>query len=621
MAKLSNIAKSSSLIGGVIMELSSKWRKVERLGLLFLLMTWGANVLAQKSVEQEVDSINAIPFAEITANPSQAAKTFEQYISVAEEANYIKGLAKLHANLTLAYYYLGSYEKSTELSLKAIELYEQIGDRGAVGNQLCETGYMMKRRDLDKAFEYMRSGLDILKKLGDEDLLSRNYNNFGVLHEMNDEIDSALYYYKAGLYYIEQQNQIEAISYSLCNIFEALIKDNKPDSALPYLERALTVRKQLGDEMGITESFALYGDYYYTKKLYPQAIESYKEALKRGEKHKYLYLMQYAAERISIIYDLKGDKAKALDYYKLFINYKDSLSNIETNKSIAELELRFETEKKEKELAQQKASLVQAAYKLRQRNDLLVGLVVFVLFVILAAYFIYRTQREKQMRLIEEARLKDQIAEIKLLNELQEERLRISRDLHDNIGSQLTFIISSLDNLRFLINKGEKNVNDRISGINEFARDTISQFRDTIWAMNKDSITVEDIHARLLNALSKARETGVLPDVRFNITAAPNYSLNGSKGIHLYRIIQEAINNAIKHAQATGIIVEIGEQNGKLEVVLKDNGIGFNQDEAGMGHGLGNMKKRANELGGEVTIKSEKGTGTTIIVRVPKNRA
>lgn len=583
---------------------------------VFLLIV-SCDVFAQKDLKQEIDSIIDIRFEEIVAHPKESVQIYEKYIAIAEQEGNKEAIARLYTKLTLAHYYLGNYEKSTEYSITATKLFGELQMWDQMGNQQCETGYMMKRRDLDRAFDYMRQGLVLVKEYGDDGLLARNYNNFGVLHEMKEDIDSALYYYKSGLKLVEKLGDTLAIPYSLNNIFEALLMADQPDSALSYLERTAEIRHRNKDEMGITENYVLYGDYYVKKGDYNRAIESYQEALRRAKTHQYLYLMQYAAQKISESYEVMGDQGSALEYYKLATHYNDSLVNTETNKSIAELEIRYETEKKEKELAQQEVILAENAIKLKRRNEWIMGLVVVLLFILLAAWFIYQQQRLKQAKLIEENRLKDEIAKIQLVSELQEERLRISRDLHDNIGSQLTFIISSLDNLNFLLKKGERNVGERIEKINSFTRDTIAQFRDTIWAMNKEGITIEDIQSRTLNAITKARETGTIPDVRFEVNVDKDYAFNGTQGINLFRIIQEALNNAIKYARAAEIVVQFDDDN-ELITSIMDNGIGFDASNKGLGNGLSNMRRRAQELNGSVEIESVLGEGTKVIARVPK---
>ncbi len=584
-------------------------------GILILIVSSGA--FAQADVRREIDSVIDIRFEEIVAHPKKLAQTFEHYLAIADSNGDKEAMATLYTRLTLAHYYMGNYDKSTEYSITATKLFGELQMWDHMGNQQCETGYMMKRRDLDKAFEYMRDGLVLVKAYGNESLLARNYNNFGVLHEMKGDIDSALYYYKNGLRLIEMSGDSLGIPYSLNNIFEALLLANQPDSALPYLERTAEIRQRNKDEVGITENYVLYGDYYIKKGDYEKAIESYQVALDRAKEHQYLYLMQYAAQKISESYEVVGDQGNALKYYKLASHYSDSLVNTETNKSIAELEIRYETEKKEKEIAQQEVVLAENAIKLKKRNEWIIGLAVSLFVILLVAWFIYQQQRMKQARLVEENRLKDEIAKIQLVSELQEERLRISRDLHDNIGSQLTFIISSLDNLNFLLKKGERNVGERIEKINNFTRDTIAQFRDTIWAMNKERITIEDIQSRTLNAITKARETGTMPNVKFVVNVDKDYRFNGTQGINLFRIIQEALNNTIKYAEASEVVIQFYENN-ELIINILDNGIGFDALSKDTGNGLSNMRRRAQEFNGTLEVESEPGKGTKVIARMPK---
>ncbi|HCY83071.1 MAG TPA: two-component sensor histidine kinase, partial [Xanthomarina gelatinilytica] len=104
-----------------------------------------------------------------------------------------------------------------------------------------------------------------------------------------------------------------------------------------------------------------------------------------------------------------------------------------------------------------------------------------------------------------ETELKEALIKIETQNKLQDQRLRISRDLHDNIGAQLTFIISSLDNLKYGF-KLPDNLNDKLKYISEFTSSTIYELRDTIWAMNKSEISFEDLQSRISNFIEKANK-------------------------------------------------------------------------------------------------------------------
>ena len=199
---------------------------------------------------------------------------------------------------------------------------------------------------------------------------------------------------------------------------------------------------------------------------------------------------------------------------------------------------------------------------------------------------------------------------------MQEQRLRISRDLHDNIGSQLTFIISSIDNLKYVTKDANQKLKEKLSTISSFTSDTIYQLRDTIWAMNKSEITVEDLHARILSFVEKAKIAS--QNIEFEITdnIDKNESFSSLVGMNIFRVIQEAINNALKYAEATKIEIKLQKINNLFEAVVKDNGVGFNIKSVELGNGLSNMEKRMSEIEGKIKINSEVEKGTEIQITV-----
>src|SRR5690606_35398898 len=136
---------------------------------------------------------------------------------------------------------------------------------------------------------------------------------------------------------------------------------------------------------------------------------------------------------LATAYDKLGKYKEAFEAHKNYLVYKDSLFNEESNKQIEEIKTQYETEKKEKQLIEQEVIITKEQLRVRQRNYTLVGLALVLIFIIILSVYIYKQQKFKQQKLIEENRLKDEIAKITLQNELHEERIRISRDLHDNI--------------------------------------------------------------------------------------------------------------------------------------------------------------------------------------------
>lgn len=234
-------------------------------------------------------------------------------------------------------------------------------------------------------------------------------------------------------------------------------------------------------------------------------------------------------------------------------------------------------------------------------------------------YLLYNQQKLKNKQLHKEAELKSTLVKIETQNKLQEQRLRISRDLHDNIGAQLTFIISSIDNLQFAFPNMEQNISRKLKKISEFTSKTIYELRDTIWAMNKEKISVEDLQARISNFIEKARTASPNTAFSFQFDSEQNkqYEFSSVIGMNIYRIIQESVNNALKYAEASEIKVHIEKLQQQFKIEIIDNGKGFLLAEVELGNGINNIKKRAKEIGGEAEVHTIVREGTQILILLP----
>jgi signal transduction histidine kinase len=241
---------------------------------------------------------------------------------------------------------------------------------------------------------------------------------------------------------------------------------------------------------------------------------------------------------------------------------------------------------------------------------------VLTLFTGLIGFLIYRQQKLKNAQQEQEFQLKSAISQIENQNKLQEQRLSISRDLHDNIGSQLTFIISSVDNVKYGFDIQNEKLDNKLTNISSFAKDTIVELRDTIWAMNSNEITYEDLEIRINNYIEKAKEAKEKISFSFAIDESlKTQKLTSVEGMNIYRTIQEAINNSIKYAQAEIISVNVKNQNNQTKITITDNGIGFDNATIEKGNGLQNMKKRIEEIGGKFDLKSsDEGTRIEILI-------
>ena len=229
---------------------------------------------------------------------------------------------------------------------------------------------------------------------------------------------------------------------------------------------------------------------------------------------------------------------------------------------------------------------------------------IILLFLALLKRFqtLLRNQQEKlQMELDSQIRL-------------QRERERISRDLHDNVGAQLSYIISNIDHIVETQNKDE----NRLEDVANTAKSAILNLRETIWAINNEHITVEDFYDRFKLYATNQVKNRTDVHLIFKENVEHNHILNPNQALNLYRICQEALNNALKyaHAETLDIFIEANETT-YFKFCLKDDGVGFDLSKnTEGGYGLKNMKARAKEMGASFHLQSEQGKGTTAEITI-----
>jgi signal transduction histidine kinase len=219
------------------------------------------------------------------------------------------------------------------------------------------------------------------------------------------------------------------------------------------------------------------------------------------------------------------------------------------------------------------------------------------------------------IRYITTRKLKKKIREMKIQNKIQQERQQISDDLHDHIGSHLSNIITGLEISGHLIPQKEKTrLNDHILNLEKYTRDTISELRQTIGSLNQKESSIKLLAEHISNLVEDQARLNNKTEIKLNFKPddrplSPLYSLN------IFRICQEALNNAIKYSKAAEILINLYSGKGLLLLKISDNGVGFKYPDVNIkenGQGLPSMQRRAERMGGKLTIHSSAHEGTTI---------
>ncbi|MBS4039292.1 MAG: sensor histidine kinase [Flavobacteriales bacterium] len=578
--------------------------------ILFWLVFSCGILLAQSSKElQQIDSLNQLAYPVKISNAKQLLPIYLKNLEKINSNKQWQRNASTLENISLLYYYIGNYEESAKAVLTATRIYQQKKEYSKLAHAYANFGYQLKRKDLNKGFFYMRKAMYLIQKYSVNNP-SPIIDNYGVLHEMNQVLDSATYYYQKALDIKRKEKDSIGIPYSLHKLAGVEVMKKNFSSALPKITEAIQIRLSIKDSTGLAESYDFYGDYYRAQKKWNEAQLYYLQSNALAQKFSFPHLVQATFQKIAEVLAEKKQFESALSYFQQHTKIKDSILNVQSNLQVAALEVAYNTEQKERKILEQRAMLA-------EKNTTIILVLSLLLLSVLTGYFLWNKHKIKAEQWLQEKKLQEAILQIETQKQLQEQRLKISRDLHDNIGAQLTFIISSIDNLKMFVPEVDERILYKMDEISTFTRQTITELRDTIWAMNQDQISLQEIQSRLTNFISQANQSTNKTQVTLSVLSEINLkaSMSSDKGISLYRIIQEAINNAFKHAMATQINVSISQSENQLIITISDDGKGLDWNTLHKGNGIENMQKRAKHIHGLITFESS-SLGTTIQLKM-----
>jgi signal transduction histidine kinase len=540
-------------------------------------------------------------------------KSKENYLTaykIRKIKNDYRGLAKINNNLANIYEKNGEYKLAMTSFLEALAYFESVNDEKNSNTIKGNIGLiLLKIKNYPKALKYINNVVQYQQKNNFTDELCVSCLNLGNVYlQMNDTIN-ALKFYNKSLKACTLVGNKKGISSAYNNIGSINTEQKKSKEAMAFYIKSKQAREQLNSDLDKANYDLNLAKEYVSNHNYEQAKKMLLHTKTVFEKKKLTDKLQINYKSLINVY-AKLNAADSLNIYvNKLIGLNKELLESTVLKQTAELETKYQTAKKEK-------LLLEKEVETKHKNNLLIGVSSLAFLIALIAFMIYRQQKLKNKQQEQEFELKSAISQIETQNKLQEQRLGISRDLHDNIGSQLTFIISSVDNVKYAFDIDNPKLDDKLTNISSFAKETIIELRDTIWAMNSNEISFEDLEARIHNFIEKAKEAKDEIQFSFKIDATlKDTKLSSIEGMNIYRTIQEAINNAIKYAQATSITIEVKKLETQIQIKIHDDGIGFDQVLIEKGNGLKNMQKRIEDIGGVFGLLSSKeGTQIEIFI-------
>jgi signal transduction histidine kinase len=514
------------------------------------------------------------------------------------------------------------YDSAIYYYFKLIKISEKKGYKNILGKGYINLGLAYDELDeYDKATYYFLESIKINEKLNNLIFVGKAYNNLGNITYENDEYDTAWILYNRALEFNKKTNYQLGLADAYIGLGNISEKRNDYSKAYQYYQLAKNSYASLGHNEGYLIAYKnqgliheKWGSYDISIKIYDTCLLIADEVglTKRREE---LYYNLYNS------YWLKKDFEKAFEYLLNYNVLRDSIINLEKAEIIADLQLKYEKEKDqalilalENENLEKDLSLKK---RTNQRNIYLFsgsGTVVVILFL-----FIFYRHKARKDKIIAEQKIRQLEEEKKLLaaksivEGQEEERKRIAKELHDGLGvllstakMQFTTIKDKSPENRPLIDKATKLLEQAAGDVRKISHN-----------MMPGLLTRFGLYEAAEDLIEQLDETEGL-SVKCEITGDTK-RLPENTEIMLYRIIQELVNNTIKHAEATAISLKMDILPELLKINFSDDGKGFNVEDKleSKSIGLTSIQSRINFLSGKSIIESSPGKGISYSIEIP----
>lgn len=389
--------------------------------------------------------------------------------------------------------------------------------------------------------------------------------------------------------------------------------------ALAAIDRSIAILGELHDTLSQAQQLVTRASVLRKTGRLEPALEDAMSALALSRSNHSLEIESNALMEVSrILHDLGRDQ-DANDRLTDYIAVDDSLEKRTYGERIVDMEFKYELEKKEARIAEAEATS-------RRRGLQLIAIaLISSLLVVVLGLVVRNVQHlrkgQTQTRLLHEQRVNDLLKqqEIRSLDAMmhgqQQERERVGKDLHDRLGTMLSTIRLRFSALQGRLAAIEARQDQRDDQAFKLLDDAVAEVRRISHDIVRGSLAEFGLAAALEDLCETLRVPGKM-EAELGIFGL-DQRLDGKLEIAVYRMVQEAVGNALKHAQASEISVQVNRAPASLNVIVEDNGTGFDPARMKEGLGMGNLRERAAAFGGVVSVDSRPGHGTTVTVDIP----
>jgi two-component system NarL family sensor kinase len=501
------------------------------------------------------------------------------------------------------------YEEAVKALLSANAKAEEIKNDTFLYSTLTQLGILsVTMKNLDRAKDYHTQAIEIAKRLNSNRKIAKSYGNIGILFREQENYPEGIAYNEKALEYAYKSGDSSAISYALSEMGTMYDRAKQSEKATPYLLQSIAIRERNNEQNELAYSYFYLGSNQSKLGKVAESEEWIRKGFAQASKIKNTKQVIDAFQMMYINFDRNKKPDSALAYLRKFVKMRDSLSNAEVKEKIEELNIKYETQKKDLKIKDEKI-----------KNTYLLAGIGLLLLSLALLYSVLVRRKLKYKNHLQETLIQEQNKSTKAIIEAEEnERQRIASDLHDGVGQYMTAAKMNLESLSDKLNF--TNETDALTFKNAIGlvADSVGEVRSISHNMMPNALLKNGLGIAVRSFLDSINQQKLKVQL---FTDGLNTPIDTNTEIFLYRIIQECVNNVLKHADASELNISILIDHQELDVTIEDNGKGFDitnlSEKAGIG--ISNIQKRIQFLKGEIHWDSVAGKGTTVVMNVPMN--
>lgn len=530
--------------------------------------------------------------------------------------------AKLNHQIGSAYTMLMQLENALKYSLSALKIYERVNDRAGQTNILVNICNIYQQQyNFSQAEKFIRQAEKAAHALADSVVLGNVYNTMGILYAEHQQLDSAEKFFLRSTKIRETLNDKTSIVWNYSNLGGVYALKKQPREAITFFEKAYSRFEEDSNFYGLSSVALNLGESYLQLKDFKKSLQYYQYARSLCEMTGDLDNLENLYNNLSVYYDEIGDLKTAFRYSDSLIVLKDTIYGKRLDESMAEMQTKYDVEKKDLEIQKHKAEIDLQEKQNQIKTIVIIGVLILLIVLVLAGILFYRKKQiENKARAAAELANEKEIRTKAIVEAEEKERRRIAQDLHDGVGQILSAAKLNLSSLQSKIKLNTPEEKEAMANALSLVDDSVKEVRTVSHSMMPNTLLKLGLASAVKEFVTKM---GNLPNLKVDLEiVGMDKRLDDQTETVLYRVIQEVVNNIIKHSNANTINLQLIRHEDELTVMIEDNGIGFDTakiNEFG-GIGLKNIISRIEFLNGTVHFDSTPGKGTSVVVEIPLNK-